>query len=286
MSFRKVKVVVDSTSYIPKETLIENDISVVSLNVLLNGKSYREVDLENEFFYKEMNESKEIPKSSQPSVEEIKEVFTNIAKSGFDIVGIFISSKMSGTYSTAHLVREMVLEEYPETRIELVDSESNCMQMGFSAIQAARAAKRGENIERVVEEAKKIINTSKFLFVPDTLKYLKKGGRIGGASALFGTILQIKPILTVKNGETSVYEKVRTKKKAVEVILKKVLDDMTEKGLGGVIVHHINCEEEGLDLAKRLENELKIPVKIQSIGATIGLHVGPGSIGVAYYTKK
>lgn len=286
MSFRKVKVVVDSTSYIPKETLIENDISVVSLNVLLNGKSYREVDLENEFFYKEMNESKEIPKSSQPSVEEIKEVFTNIAKSGFDIVGIFISSKMSGTYSTAHLVREMVLEEYPETRIELVDSESNCMQMGFSAIQAARAAKRGENIERVVEEAKKVINTSKFLFVPDTLKYLKKGGRIGGASALFGTILQIKPILTVQNGETSVYEKVRTKKKAVEVILKKVLDDMTEKGLGDVIVHHINCEEEGLDLAKRLKNELKIPVKIQSIGATIGLHVGPGSIGVAYYTKK
>ena len=286
MNFRKVKVVVDSTSYIPKETLIENDISIVSLNVLLNGKSYREVDLENEFFYKEMNESKEIPKSSQPSVEEIKEVFTNIAKSGFDIVGIFISSKMSGTYSTAHLVREMVLEEYPETRIELVDSESNCMQMGFSAIQAARAAKREENIERVVEEAKKVINTSKFLFVPDTLKYLKKGGRIGGASALFGTILQIKPILTVQNGETSVYEKVRTKKKAVEVILKKVLDDMTEKGLGEVIVHHINCEEEGLELAKRLENKLKIPVKIQSIGATIGLHVGPGSIGVAYYTKK
>ncbi len=286
MSFRKVKVVVDSTSYIPKETLTENDISVVSLNVLLNGKSYREVDLENEFFYKEMNESKEIPKSSQPSVEEIKEVFTNIAKSGFDIVGIFISSKMSGTYSTAHLVREMVLEEYPETRIELVDSESNCMQMGFSAIQAARAAKRGENIEKVVEEAKKVINTSKFLFVPDTLKYLKKGGRIGGASALFGTILQIKPILTVQNGETSVYEKVRTKKKAIEVILKKVLDDMTEKGLGEVIVHHINCEEEGLEIAKKLENELKIPVKIQPIGAIIGLHVGPGSIGVAYYTKK
>ena len=286
MSFRKVKVVVDSTSYIPKETLTENDISVVSLNVLLNGKSYREVDLENEFFYKEMNESKEIPKSSQPSVEEIKEVFTNIAKSGFDIVGIFISSKMSGTYSTAHLVREMVLEEYPETRIELVDSESNCMQMGFSAIQAARAAKRGENVEKVVEEAKKVINTSKFLFVPDTLKYLKKGGRIGGASALFGTILQIKPILTVQNGETSVYEKVRTKKKAIEVILKKVLDDMTEKGLGEVIVHHINCEEEGLEIAKKLENELKIPVKIQPIGAIIGLHVGPGSIGVAYYTKK
>ncbi len=286
MDSRKVKVVVDSTAYIPKEMLNENDISVVSLNVLLNGKSYREVDLENKFFYKKMDELNEIPKSSQPSIEEMKNAFLNIAKDGYDIVGIFISSKMSGTYSTAHLVREMVLEEYPNTNIELIDSKSNCMQMGFSAIQAARAAKKGENIEKVVEEAKRIINSSRFLFVPETLKYLKKGGRIGSASALLGTILQIKPILTVENGETSVYDKVRTKKKAVEVILKKVLDDMTEKGLGEVIVHHINCEEEGLNLARRLEDELKIPVKIQSIGATIGLHVGPGSIGVAYYTKK
>lgn len=286
MDSRKVKVVVDSTAYIPKEMLNENDISVVSLNVLLDGESYREVDLENEFFYKKMDESNEIPKSSQPSIEEMKNVFLNIAKDGYDIVGIFISSKMSGTYSTAHLVRDIVLEEYPNTNIELIDSKSNCMQMGFSAIQAARAAKKGESIEKVVEEAKKVINSSRFLFVPETLKYLKKGGRIGSASALLGTILQIRPILTVENGETSVYDKVRTKKKAVEVILKKVLDDMTERGLGEVIVHHINCEEEGLNLARRLEEELKIPVKIQSIGATIGLHVGPGSIGVAYYTKK
>ena len=286
MDSRKVKVVVDSTAYIPKEMLNENDISVISLNVLLDGKSYREVDLENEFFYKKMDESNEIPKSSQPSIEEMKNVFLSIAKDGYDIVGIFISSKMSGTYSTAHLVRDIVLEEYPNTNIELIDSRSNCMQMGFSAIQAGRAAKKGESIEKVVEEAKKVINSSRFLFVPETLKYLKKGGRIGSASALFGTILQIRPILTVENGETSVYDKVRTKKKAVEVILKKVLDDMTERGLGEVIVHHINCEEEGLNLAKRLEKELKIPVKIQSIGAIIGLHVGPGSIGVAYYTKK
>lgn len=276
----------DSTAYIPKEMLNENDISVISLNVLLDGESYREVDLENEFFYKKMDESNEIPKSSQPSIEEMKNVFLSIAKDGYDIVGIFISSKMSGTYSTAHLVRDIVLEEYPNTNIELIDSRSNCMQMGFSAIQAGRAAKKGESIEKVVEEAKKVINSSRFLFVPETLKYLKKGGRIGSASALFGTILQIRPILTVENGETSVYDKVRTKKKAVEVILKKVLDDMTERGLGEVIVHHINCEEEGLNLAKRLEKELKIPVKIQSIGAIIGLHVGPGSIGVAYYTKK
>ncbi len=102
---------------------------------------------------------------------------------------------------------------------------------------------------------------------------------------MFGAILQIKPILTVENGETTVFNKVRTKKKAVDTIVNEVIKNVKEKGLGEVIVHHINCEDEGLELAKRLEEKLDIPVTIQYIGPIIGLHVGPGSIGIAYYTK-
>ena len=281
-----VKIVTDSTSYIPDELIKEYDISVVSLNVLLNGISYREVELENEKFYEEMDKSEDIPTSSQPNIEEFSKVFKSIAAKGDDIVGIFISSEMSGTYSTAHLIKEMVLEEYPNTSIELVDSRTNCMQMGYQVIQAAREAKRGEEIENVVKIAKRTIETSKFLFVPDTLKYLKKGGRIGGASALLGTILQIKPILTVEDGKTTMFDKVRTKRKAIDTIVKKVLIDIQERGLGEVIVHHINCEEEGLEVANRLKEALKVDVKVRPIGATIGLHVGPNTIGVAYYTQR
>lgn len=281
-----IKIVTDSTSYIPEELLKEYDISVVSLNVVLEGKSYREIDLKNEEFYKKMDESGEIPTSSQPSMDELLKLFKEKVSEGHDVVSVFLSSEMSGTYSSAHLVKEMVLEEYPDAKIEIIDSRSNCMQMGYSVLEAAKLAKEGKSIEEVVEAAKKVIDTSRFLFVPDTLKYLKKGGRIGGAAALFGTILQIRPILTVENGTTTVFDKVRTKKKAIDSILNKVVSDANEKGIGGIIVHHINCEEEGLALAKRLEEKLGVQVGIQSIGPIIGLHVGPGSIGVAYYTKN
>ena len=281
-----VKLVTDSTSYISEELINKYNISIASLNVILQGKSYREVNLDNKYFYEVMDQSEEIPTSSQPSIDELLDIFKSIVKSGDNVVGVFLSSDMSGTYSSAHLAKNMVLEEYPDARIEIIDSRTNCMQMGFQVIEGARAAKEGKSIEEVVEVVNNVVKSSRFLFVPDTLRYLKKGGRIGGAAALFGTILQIRPILTVRDGVTSVFEKVRTKKKAVNAIVDKVLDDIKNYGLGDVIVHHINCEEEGRELAKRLEEELNIPIRIQSIGPIIGLHVGPGSIGVAYFTKR
>lgn len=280
-----IKIITDSTSYIPLKLREKYDISVVSLNVIINDKSYREVELKNEEFYIEMDKLNDIPTSSQPSMEESLNIFTKIAKEGHDIVGVFLSSDMSGTYSTMHLVKEMVQKDYPNTNIEIVDSKTNCMQMGYIALQGAKAAKEGKSIDEVLQVINNTINKSKFLFVPDTLKYLKKGGRIGGASALLGTILQIRPILTVEDGKTTVFEKVRTKKKAVNTIMDKVVSDINTNGLGDVIVHHINCEKEGKEIAERLSKELNIDVTVQSIGPVIGLHVGPGSVGVAYYTR-
>lgn len=280
-----IKIITDSTSYIPLKLREKYDISVVSLNVIINDKSYREVELKNEEFYIEMDKLNDIPTSSQPSMEESLNIFTKIAKEGHDIVGVFLSSDMSGTYSTMHLVKEMVQKDYPNTNIEIVDSKTNCMQMGYIALQGAKAAKEGKSMEEVLQVINNTINKSKFLFVPDTLKYLKKGGRIGGASALLGTILQIRPILTVEDGKTTVFEKVRTKKKAVNTIMDKVVSDINTNGLGEVIVHHINCEKEGKEIAERLSKELNIDVTVQSIGPVIGLHVGPGSVGVAYYTR-
>ena len=280
-----IKIVTDSTSYIPKEFINKYDISVVSLNVIMNGKSIREVDLDNETFYRQMEESTEIPSSSQPSPDEIYNTFENIIKEGNSIVGIFISSDMSGTISSANLIKNMLLEKYPTAHIEIIDSRSNCMQMGYVAIEAAKAAAAGKSMEEVINVCTSVINNSRFLFTPDTLDYLKKGGRIGGASALLGTLFQIKPILTVCDGKTTVFTKVRTKKKALDTLVNTLVNDIQGKELGGVIVHHINCQDEGLSLAKKIKEQLGVDVKIDTIGPIIGLHVGPGSIGVAYFTK-
>lgn len=274
----------DSTCYLPKEYIDKYKVSIVSLNVLLNGQSYRETDITNEWFYKEMAKSSEIPTSSQPSIEDVYNCMENLVKDGHDIVGIFLSSDMSGTFSTSNLVKEMILEKYPNANIVCLDSKSNCMQAGYAVLEAAKASFDGKSLDEVINIANNVINNSKFIFVPDTLEYLKKGGRIGGAAALFGSLLKIRPILTVEDGKTTVFTKVRTKKKAVDKIVETILEQNKKSSIKGLIVHHINCEDEGLELASRLKNELNLSeVKIQSIGPIIGLHVGPGSIGVAYH---
>ena len=279
-----IRLIADSTCYLPKEYVEKYKISLVSLNVVLNGVSYRELDIENKWFYEEMSKSNEIPTSSQPSIEELYTVMEVLVKNGHDVVGIFLSSDMSGTYSSSHLVKEMILEKYPNANIRLIDSRSNCMQMGYAVLEAARAAALNKSLDEVVAVAEDTINNSKFIFTPDVLDYLKKGGRIGGASALVGSILQIKPILTVEDGKTTVLTKVRTKKKAVDKIVEIVLEQNNKQEIKELIVHHIDCEKEGLELAEKLRVALNLnEVKIQSIGPIIGLHVGPGSIGVAYH---
>lgn len=281
-----VKIITDSTSYIPRDLIVKYDISIVSLNIVFGDESFREVEIDNTTFYDKLSKSKVVPTSSQPSINEMYEAFERCIIQNNSVVGIFLSSDMSGTYSTAFLVKDMVLQKYPQAVIEIIDSRSNCMQMGFSVLSAARIAIEGGSIQNVLEAANDVIKRSRFLFFPETLEYLKKGGRIGNASALLGTIFQIKPILTVEHGKTSIFEKVRTSKKAITRIVDTLTVEINKKGLGGIIVHHINSGLEGKKLAIDLEEILGVPVDICSIGPVIGLHVGPGAIGVVYYTKE
>ncbi|MDU1313181.1 DegV family protein [Clostridium septicum] len=246
-----IKVLTDSTSYIPKEFLDKYDITIISLNIALGGKNVKEINLENKDFYKMMYEYNEFPKSSQPIFGEVEEVFNRILSEGNDIIGIFISSDMSGTYFSANVIKEMMNEKYLERKIHIIDSRSNCMQMGFAVIEAAKSAKAGKNFEEVIDSCKDIMSKSGFLFIPDTLDYLKMVGRIG--SALVGNILKINSLLTVNNGKTDVVEKVRTKRREIDKILNLFLEDTNEKGIGDVIVHHINCEEEGNEIANRIK---------------------------------
>ncbi|MEG1003703.1 MAG: DegV family protein, partial [Clostridium sp.] len=266
-----IKIVTDSTSYIPKEIAKELDIKVVSLNVIMGGRSYREIDLLNEEFYDDMESLGEIPTSSQPSIEDVKSVFEEIVKNGDTVVGIFLSSDMSGTYQTANMIKSMVLEEFENSEIYIIDSRSNCMQMGYAVIEAAKAAKEDLCIEDVLKRVDNVIENSRFIFMPETLKYLKKGGRIGSAAALFGSMLKIIPILTVEDGKTTVFNKVRTRKKAISTIIDSVISDIKSNGVLGITVHHINCEKDGEllreELKKRLNEEgIKTEILLESIG--------------------
>lgn len=281
-----IKVITDSTSYIPKEYIKQYDIRIVSLNVIMDGVSEREVEIEDKVFYDKMEKSVEIPTSSQPSIEEYYRVFEEVVKSGHSILGIFLSSKLSGTYSSGFLIKDMILEKYPNAEIEILDSMNTTMAMGFSVVESAKKAMKSQKSLKVIKiEAEDIIRRSDILFAPGGLKHLKKGGRIGSTSALIGGLLQITPILHVKNGTVELLDKVRTKRKAINEIVSIVEDNIKKKGLGEAIVYHILNKEEALILQERLKNNLGVDAKIMDIGPIIGLHVGPGSIGIAYYTK-
>ena len=151
---------------------------------------------------------------------------------------------------------------------------------------AARAVYQGKSVDEVINIVKDNIKRSKFLFIPDTLDYLKKGGRIGGASALLGTIFQIKPILTVVDGKTELFNKVRTKKRAIQTMIDKFIEDITKHGLGEVMIHHINNVEGALAFAKTVEEYIGKAIDIAPIGPVIGTHVGPGALGIVYYTES
>lgn len=280
-----IEILTDSTSCMDKGLVEKYNIKILSLSVTFDDETFKETEITNEDFYKKM-ELKGIPKSSQPSIDDMCNVMREAAQKGNDMLCIFISSEMSGTYSTAHIARSMVLEEYKDAKIEILDSRDNCMQLGFAVINAAKAAEEGKSLEEVKAAAEENLKKSRFLFIPENLVYLRKGGRIGGAGALIGNILKIIPILTVENGVTTVFGKVRTKKKAVKAMLDKMLEEIKTFGLGGIVVHHINCYSEAKELANEIQDKLNIKPLICDIGPVIGLHVGPGAIGIAYYTEK
>lgn len=280
-----VRILTDSTSYLGEQLRKEFGIRMVSLNLSFQNESMRETDIDNETFYKMMAQ-KGIPTSSQPSIGEMYDEMISVVEKGDSLCCIFLSSEMSGTLSTGQLAKDMVLEKYDNAQIEIVDSRSNCMQLGFAVVQAARASKAGQTLEQVKEAALANIRKSRFLFIPDNLNYLRKGGRIGGASALIGNIFKIIPILTVEDGKTNILTKVRTKNNAVKSMVDKMLQDISEFGLGEVVVLHINCLDEASELAKIIREKLKLTIDIRDIGPVIGLHVGPGAIAIAYYTDK
>lgn len=282
-----IKIVTDSTSYISDEYIKKYDIKLVSLNVIINGVSSREIDIENEVFYEEIKNSKEIPKSSQPIPEEMLNTFREIVEDGDSIVGIFLSSKMSGTYSNANMIKDMILEDYPDAEIHILDSKTNCMQMGFAVIEAARTASEGKSINEVINAANHVINNSRFLFTPETLEYLKKGGRISSTKAAVGSILNIKPILEVKDGLVSQVGQVRGKKNVVNKMMEYIKDRLGDDIDNSQIYIGYSDDEKEKEKITEVAKEMFNPEKIEYflIGTCVGAHSGPGVSGILCFKK-
>ncbi len=281
-----VQVIVDSVASIPADFVSQYDLGVASLFVHEGDVDVAETDLDVDEFYSRLPTMKEIPTSSQPSVETLARMLDAAAAAGRDVVGVFISEKMSGTIQSARLAATMVAERHPDWRYALVDSTSNSMQEGSVALAAARVAAQGGSLEECEAAALDCVPRTRFIFSPDGLDYLRKGGRIGGASALLGSVLQIRPILTVANGETQTLEKVRTVKKALSSMVEQFSKDVARCGLKEVYVHYIGPAAPAIEWAREaIEPLVGRTVRALPVSPVIGVHTGP-SLGLVYETER
>jgi len=281
-----VRVVTDSTSYIRAAEAAALGITVVQLSATIGGVTRDEKDIDAEAFYGEMLQGGVFPTSSQPPVAAMVAALEEPVTAGDDVVAVLISSKMSGTYETALMAREQVLQRHPEAGIEVVDSLSNCMEEGFAVLAAARVAQSGGSLEQAAAAARETTTRTRWLFAPASLEYLRMGGRIGNARALLGSLLNLRPILTVIDGVTSTVRSVRSHRRAIETIADMVVADAEAHGLADIVVHHILDEPEAELLAGLLEPRIGRRPRVQLIGPAVGLHVGPGTLGVVYEVEE
>jgi DegV family protein with EDD domain len=280
----KIVVVTDSTANIPEAALGDFDIPVIPLWLIWGDERFRDsVDIDPPTFYGRLPESKVFPTTSQPSAGEFVDFFQDAGQGAEAIVGVFISSKLSGTVASA-LAAKIQL---PDLDVRVVDSLSTSMGLGFAVLQAVRAADAGKSVDEVVAAAEKVRDGMEVMFAVDTLEYLYRGGRIGGAKRLLGTALNLKPLLYLEGGRIEALASVRTKRKAVARML-----DVAEENLGGkqmaeAAVLDVDCPEEGAAVAETIKDRFGLSVVYQTqVSPVIGAHVGPGTVGVCFYPKS
>ena len=278
----KVALVTDSTSYIPKELREKYPITVVPQVVIWEGQTYEDdVTITPEQFYTRLRTAKVMPSTSQASVVNMHKAFSTLLDQGYDVLGIFVSGKLSGTYQSAVLGREQLTSG--TEKVDFIDSETTAMAMGFMVLAVARAAMDGASLADCKALAEKSRNHVGVYLTVDTLEFLHRGGRIGGAQRFLGTALNLKPILAVEGGRVEAVERVRTRGKALDRVVELVVEKCAGKSPIHMATLHADAEADARIMLDKIV-PLVNPVEsvFASVSPAVGANAGPGTVGLAW----
>lgn len=285
----KTAIVTDSTCYLTDQEIADNNITVVPIPVIIDGKIYKEgVDITTEEFYERLRTSQSFPSTSQPPLGEMIELYENLAKAGYDtIISIHLASTISGFVSSLKSLEGTI----EGVNLVVYDSQITIRLMGILALEAARLAREGKDVDTILERLDYVRSTFGEYFVVDDLQNLVRGGRLSNASAFVGSLLKIKPILTFNDThEIVAFEKVRSRKKAIARV-EKLFDEAyrsAEYPLRAFVIHG-NDEKSALKWKASLEEKYpQLPIDISYFGPVIGTHLGEKAIALIWvidYTK-
>ncbi|MBC1428963.1 DegV family protein [Listeria seeligeri] len=279
-----IAVVTDSTAYLPDDVKNHLRINVVPLSVIIDGKSYREgEDLSTAEFYEKVRIAETFPTSSQPAPGEFIQLFETLKSQGCDtVITIHLSSGISGTFQNAATAGDGI----EGLNVIAYDSELSCMAQGMLAVKAAKMAMENEAVEDIIKELDKIKQAQDAYFMVDDLNNLQRGGRLNGAQALVGSLLQIKPILHFDDKQIVLFEKVRTQKKALKRIEDILETAVKNKSAEKAFVIHGNDSEKGETWRKHLEAKFpEVVFELSYFGPVIGTHLGEGALGLTWSIK-
>jgi DegV family protein with EDD domain len=273
-------VVTDTTASLPPELVREHDLGMVSLYVNWGDSSERESDvLDLDAFYQRLRGTQRLPTTSQPSIGDFLDVYEPLLEAGRNIVSIHLSAELSGTFEVARQAAGRVEERWGPDRVTVVDSASISGGLALVVLSAASAAAGGGDAEQVAQRARDARREMKMWFALDTLEYLRRGGRIGGASAWLGSALKVKPILTLEAQITPV-ERVRTHARALERLIHYAQQRKAD-GCEAWLVQHIQAPEEAQRLVEAVQEIMgRPPVFVSEVGPVGGSHGGPGMLGL------
>jgi len=276
-----IKIVTDSTADLPPELIKEFGITVVPLYVCFGKDVYRDrEEISEDDFYQRLLQDPTHPTTTQPTPKDFAEVYNKLSKQADGIISIHISEKLSGTCNSALLGKKLMEKGCP---IEVIDSKTTSMALGLLVIAAANIAKTEKNLPQVVEAVKQVVSSVELLVLFDTLKYLAKGGRIGKAKSLLGSVLNVRPMLTIKDGEFVPVSQVRSRSKGIERLFDFVKDTSDIEDLA---VIHSTTPDEAKSLAERISPTLSLKqVRIARLGPVLGVHGGPGVLAIALRRK-
>lgn len=278
----KVAIVTDSTSYIPREVREKFPITVVPQVVIWEGQTYEDdVTITPEQFYTRLRTAKVMPSTSQVSVVNMHKAYSTLLEKGFDVLGIFLSEKLSGTWQSALLGREQLTSG--KEKVDFVDSQTTAMAMGFIVLHVARAAVDGASLaecKALAEHARQFVGL--YLTV-DTLEFLHRGGRIGGAQRFLGTALNLKPILTVEGGRVEPVERVRTRGKALDRVVELVVERCAGKTPIHLATLHADAESDARVMLDKISPMVKpVDSVFAAVSPAVGANTGPGTVGLAW----
>jgi DegV family protein with EDD domain len=279
----KVAVVTDSTAYIPAELTEGLPVYSVPLQVIWGSETFRDgIDLKPSEFYTRLQNTKVMPSTSQATPAVFNQLYQQLLDEGYQIISMHISAKLSGTLDSATQAKE----NFPGASIELIDTETTSMAMGFQVLSVARAAAQGATLQECVELSNQARTKTGVLFAVNTLEFLRRGGRIGGAAAFLGTALNLKPILELRNGRIEAVERVRSMNKAIDRLL-----DLFEERTGGnkpvrIASLHANAPDEAVRLLERARQRFGegdvSDSTCSEISPVLGTHTGPGCLGLTF----